>query len=104
MNKIRYLQFVGSWWWLALWFVLAALTLDRRSLLGLPFLTIGALYVALNTFVVEDELDLDKYAEWQQSRKGPVVRRWLVWTFLVLVLVCVVAIIVYRMRGGALLP
>jgi len=55
MSKVRRIEFLGSWFWLAFWVII--------------FLPVAALYFALKSVVVEEQMDGDKFVEWYRSRK-----------------------------------
>ncbi len=54
MSKVRRLEFVGKWLWLVFWLIV--------------FFPIGIVYFALNTILIEDEMDADKFVEWHRSK------------------------------------
>ena len=54
MNRVRRLEFLGKWRWLIFWLIV--------------FLPIGVVYFALNTILVQEEIDADKFIEWHKSK------------------------------------
>ena len=54
MSRVRRVEFIGKWRWLIFWLIL--------------FLPIGIVYFALNTILVEEEMDADKFIEWHRSK------------------------------------
>ena len=54
MSRVRRVEFIGKWKWLIFWLIL--------------FLPIGIVYFALNTLLVEEEMDADKFIEWHRSK------------------------------------
>lgn len=55
MNKVRRVEFLGSYPWLIFWTVI--------------FFPIAAVYFLSASVTIEEEMDADKFLEWYRSRK-----------------------------------
>lgn len=55
MNKVRRVEFLGSYCWLIFWTII--------------FFPIAIVYFLTSSVTIEEEIDADKFLEWYRSRK-----------------------------------